>query len=100
MTFRILVMQDLLRLQKDKKLSLKYLVYHLLILKKSSISNFGTAITNADVIHAVKTSTLGTLNTDFNLQCREDTCLHRAHTDTSLNRSYDSGKSKKILCFV
>ena len=46
-------------------MSLKYWVYHSLTLTKTFYSNFGNAISNADVISAIKTPTLGTLNTDL-----------------------------------
>ena len=43
-----------------------------MILTKPSRSNFVTAISNADVTSAIKTSTFGTLNMDLNLQNREE----------------------------
>ena len=75
LTFKISVIQVLLQLQNGSRNFIKYWVYHKLILTKPSCLNFVTAITNADVTSAIKTSTLGTLNKDLNLQSREEKCF-------------------------
>ena len=65
-------MQNLLQLQKGSKNFIEILGTSF----ADSCSNFGTVITNADVISAIKRSTFGTLSTHLDLQCRGD----KSHT--------------------
>ena len=64
LTFKISVLQVLWRLQKGSRNGIEILGISFADSSKIFYSNFGDAITNADVISAVKTSILGNLNTD------------------------------------
>ena len=71
LTFKISVIQVLLQLQKGSRNIIKILG----ISFADSNETFPFKFCNADVASAIKTSTLGTLSMDLNLQNREEKCF-------------------------
>ena len=73
--FKISVIQVLLQLQKESRNFIKIFGISLADSNVTLPFKFVTAITNADDTSTIKTSTLGTLNMDLNLQNREEKCF-------------------------
>ena len=76
LTFKISVLQTVWRLQEGSRNVIEILGISFTDSNKNFLFKFMNAFPNADVISAIKTSTLGTLNIDLNSQCRKDKCLY------------------------